>query len=138
MKNENAMREWEELAFKNNTTDKAVNDLLEKIAGDKYKTDGDDPIVETIESLDEKEVEEFMKGCKAIRYRYYLEDRLNKATEDFNKAKEKAIRDLENLHTHDAAEYGATYYTHIDHVTQAGARVEELKKAIWAFDFLYE
>jgi hypothetical protein len=140
MKNEKAMEAWEKLAFKNDKTDSAVNDLLEKIAGDKYITEGDDPIVETIESLTSEEVAAFLKGCEEIEkqdaYRQVLKGNLERAMEDFEEARAKALRYLESITTRDAADFGAAYGTHIDKITQAGARVEEIKLAMRAFDYI--
>ncbi len=67
-RNEKALEKWEALAYKNGWTDALVNDLLEDIAGDKYRTseNSDDPIWETIQALDDKEIEEFLRGCEDI------------------------------------------------------------------------
>ena len=67
-KAELALYRWSFLAFKNGRTDAKVNDLLEDIAGDKYLTSetSDDPIWETIQALDEEELDEFLAGCDDI------------------------------------------------------------------------
>lgn len=65
-KEQKALDRWAELAFKNGRTDRAVNNLLEEIAGSKYVEDGDDPIVETIQNLTDDELDEFIDECDDI------------------------------------------------------------------------
>ena len=67
-KQEQAMERWCDLAYRNCTTDYKVNDLLERIAGDKYldSDHSDDPIWETIQSLNDNELAEFLDGCDDI------------------------------------------------------------------------
>lgn len=67
-KTEKAMERWSELAFRNCSTDMQVNDLLERIAGDKYNDydELDNPIWEIINRLDNEELDTFLIGCKLI------------------------------------------------------------------------
>ena len=71
---ENAMVAWEELALLDMDTDREVNDLLEEIAGEKYRTleDTNDPIYLTIYALTNSERRRFLKGCEKIREKYFL------------------------------------------------------------------
>lgn len=64
-----AMEAWQELAFLNGKTDAAVNDLLEKVAGAKYKDSAydSDPIYHTIQELSFEERRRFLAGCDRIR-----------------------------------------------------------------------
>ena len=65
-KEQKALDRWAELAGRNMKTDLQVNNLLEEIAGSKYIEDGDDPIWETIQSLSDDELEEFIDECDDI------------------------------------------------------------------------
>ncbi len=63
-----ALQRWQELAFRNCETDWAVNELLERIAGEKYDDyeELDDPIVEIIDRLTEEELDAFIAEAKKI------------------------------------------------------------------------
>lgn len=68
-------------------------------------------------------------------YREYLERQFQEAQEQFEQYKKEAIRDIENITTWNAADFGAAYFTHIDHITQAGQKVQTLAQAIQAYEF---
>lgn len=67
-KHQEALKRWQELADRNCETDFKVNDLLEKIAGEKYSDyeELDNPIVEIINRLDDQELNDFLYGCEII------------------------------------------------------------------------
>lgn len=64
-----------------------------------------------------------------------LAAKYNKAVEDFEKAKREAIADLEKMTAFQGLDYGAAYFTKIDKVTSAAARVCELGQVIRAFQY---
>lgn len=68
-------------------------------------------------------------------FREYLGRQLNEALEEFKTAKQSAIKDLESMQYYQANDFGAAYYTRIDKVTKAGARVQELVNALRAYDY---
>lgn len=63
-----AFEQWQELAYRNCSTDIMVNDLLERIAGEKYSdyADLDDPIVTILNRLNIEELCDFISGCRTI------------------------------------------------------------------------
>lgn len=68
---EEAMNRWNELAcgeYCDSQSDLEVNDLLQKVAGDKYALydELDNPIWDIIHMLDEDELIEFIDGCDEI------------------------------------------------------------------------
>lgn len=67
---EMALNRWQELAFRNCSTDILVNDLLQRIAGEKYDDyeELDNPIVTIIYRLTTDELIDFLSGCKHIDY----------------------------------------------------------------------
>lgn len=67
-------------------------------------------------------------------YREYLERQLTEAQERFEAAKAEAIRDIQAMNFWNAADFGAAYFTHIDHITQAGTKVQAIGQALAVYD----
>lgn len=55
-----------------------------------------------------------------------LNVQLDKAGAEFIYAKQEAIKALENMHIHQAVDFGAAYCTHIDKVTKAAAEYTKI------------
>lgn len=68
-------------------------------------------------------------------YREYLERRMQEAQEQFENAKKEVIRDIESITSFDASLYGAAYYAKIDHITQAGQKIESIAEAIRSYNY---
>lgn len=68
-------------------------------------------------------------------YREYLERQFQEAQEQFELYKKEAIRDIEGMTAWNAADFGAVYFTHIDHITQTGQKVKTLAQAIQTYEF---
>ena len=62
-------------------------------------------------------------------YKDYLNQEIERACKEFEEAKAKAIRELENMTIWTATEYGAGYASHIDNVTKYAAEVQALSQA---------
>jgi len=71
-------------------------------------------------------------------YKDYLNQEIEKAAHNFDEAKAKAIRELENMTVWTAAEYGAGYASHIDEVTRWAAEVQKLSQAFRVFERVQE
>ena len=71
-------------------------------------------------------------------YKKYLERQFKEAQEQFEQYKEEAIRDIQGITTWNAADFGAAYFTHIDHITQAGTKVQTLAQIIQAYNYMEE
>lgn len=72
---------------------------------------------------------------KKDEFREYLEKQFTEAQEQFEQYKAEAIRDIQGMTTWNASDFGAAYFTHIDHITQAGTKVQTLAQMIQAYDF---
>ena len=68
-------------------------------------------------------------------YREYLEHTLEDAQAEFDRAKAEAARSLNNIEVHTATSYGAAYYTKIDTVSIAAAKVQALAEALRAYQY---
>lgn len=68
-------------------------------------------------------------------FREYLGRQLKEAQEEFEAAKQSAIKDLESMQYYQATDFGAAYYTKIDKVTKAGTRIQEIVNAMRAYDY---
>ena len=68
-------------------------------------------------------------------YFEYLEAQVKEAEEEFNRAKENAIKDLEHMDIWMATNYGAAYATKIDDVTKAAQKVLTASEALRAYQY---
>ena len=68
-------------------------------------------------------------------YREYLERELQEAQERFEEIKKEVIRDVENITTWNAQDFGAAYFCKIDHITQAGQKVQTLARALQVYGY---
>lgn len=68
-------------------------------------------------------------------FRDDLKERYERALQDFERAKAEATKDIERIQPYNALEYGAAYFTKIDKVTSAGARVMELANLVRAYEY---
>lgn len=69
-------------------------------------------------------------------YGDYLQRQLDEAQERFEAAKAEAIKDIQSMNFFNAADFGAAYFTHIDHITQAGTKVQAIGQALQAYDYM--
>jgi hypothetical protein len=69
-------------------------------------------------------------------YKDYLNQEIERAAHNFDEAKAKAIRELENMTVWTATEYGAGYASHIDEVTRWATEVHKLSQACGKFALL--
>ncbi len=69
-------------------------------------------------------------------YRDYLQRQLDEAQEEFEAAKAEAIKAIQGMNFHNAVDFGAAYFTHIDHITQAGTKVQATGEALRAYDYM--
>lgn len=67
-------------------------------------------------------------------YKDYLNQEIEKACRNFDEAKQKAIRELENMTVWTASEYGAGYASQIEHITRWAAEVQKLSQAYEVFE----
>jgi len=72
------------------------------------------------------------------KYFEYLESQIKEAEEEFNRAKEHAIKDLQNMDIWTATNYGAAYSTKIDDVTKAAQKIMTLSQMLRAYGFYQE
>lgn len=70
-------------------------------------------------------------------YGEFLSRQLKEAQEAFEEAKKAAIRDIEAMQYYHANDYGAAYFTHIDKITAAGAKVEQIILSMRAYDHFH-
>ena len=68
-------------------------------------------------------------------FREYLARQLKEAMKEFEEAKQSAIKDLEYMQYYHATDFGAAYFTKIDRVTEAGARVNQILQLMRAYDY---
>ena len=75
------------------------------------------------------------EGNMDKNFREYLGRQLKEAREEFEAAKQSAIKDLESMQYYQAIDFGAAYYTKIDRVTKAETRVQEILNAMRAYEY---
>ncbi len=74
----------------------------------------------------------------AGNYSEYLAQEIDKAEAEFKQAKADVIREIEGMTAHGAVDYGAAYYSKIDRITNAAARLKALAEAKHVYDFFIE
>lgn len=67
-------------------------------------------------------------------YKERLEKQLKEAQELFEQCKKETIREIENITTRNASDFGTTYFTHIDRITLAGQKVQTLEQVLKILD----